>query len=176
MTLPRAIQALWEDLEGARAEVLREVVGLSQRQADWRRGEQEWSVGEVINHLTIAEIATGKLTTKLTREGEAAGGLAPYRPDFAIRPLPPWPPGPGEAPPVVWPEHGKPIGELITTMKASRERSRSSVEKLATLDPGRPVFKHFRLDDPDLAHSWLLQDRHDRIPLRPPRGITRASA
>jgi len=173
VTLPRAIQALWEDLEGARAEVLREVVGLSQRQADWRPAEKEWSVGEVINHLTIAEIATGKLTTKLTREGEAAGGLAPYRPDFAIRSLPPWPPGPGEAPPVVWPEHGKPIGELITTMKATRERSRSSVEKLATLDPERLVFKHFRLGDLDLAQWWLLQAQHDRIHLGQLRDIKR---
>src|SRR5437879_13332887 len=119
MTLPRAIQALWEDLEGARAEVLREMVGLSQRQADWRPAEKEWSAGEVINHLTIAEIATGKLTTKLTREGESARGCAPYRPAFAIRPLPPWPPGPREAPSVVLPEHGKPSGVLITPVKST---------------------------------------------------------
>src|SRR5207247_6264385 len=142
MTRPRAIQALWENLEAARAEVLREVVGLSQRQTDWRPAEKEWSAGEVINHLTIAEIATGKLTTKLTREGEAAGGLAPYRPDFAIRSLPPWPPGPGAAPPVVWREHGEPIGELITTMKATRERSRSSAEEPATHNPDRVDIKH----------------------------------
>src|SRR5436190_14181276 len=126
-----------------------------------------------VHGITIAEIATGKLTTKLTREGEAAGGLAPYRPDFAIRSLPPWPPGPGEAPPVVWPEHGKPIGELITTMKATRERSRSSVEKLATLDPEPLVFKHFRLVDLDLAQWWLLQAQHDRIHLGQPRDIKR---
>src|SRR5882724_3745494 len=68
MTLARAIQALWDDLEAVRADVLREVTGLSQGQADWKPTEKEWSAGEVINHLTIAEIATGKLTTKLTRE------------------------------------------------------------------------------------------------------------
>src|SRR3989442_15070748 len=109
MTLPRAIQALWEDLEAVRAEVLREVVGLSQRQTDWRPAEKEWSAGEVINHLTIAGIATGKLTTTLTREGEAAGGPAPYRPNSAIRAWPPWPPGPAQAPPVGWPDHGQPM-------------------------------------------------------------------
>src|SRR3989442_10153303 len=135
MTLPRAIQALWDDLEAARADVMREVAGLSQRQADWKPAEKEWSAGEVINHLTIAEIATGKLTTKLTREGEAAGGLAPYPASFAIRPLPPWPPRPGEAPPALLPEHGKPITALITTMKVTRQRSRSAGQKLATLQP-----------------------------------------
>ena len=174
MTLPRAIQALWDDLEAARADVLREVTGLSQRQADWKPAEKEWSAGEVVNHLTIAEIATGKLTTKLTREAEAAGGLSPYPADFTIRPLPPWPPGPGEAPPVVWPEHGKPIAELISTMKGTRERSRTSVEKLATLDPQRLVFKHFRLGDLDLAQWWLLQEQHDRIHLGQLRDIKRA--
>src|SRR5438128_3062128 len=114
MTLPRAIQALWDDLEAARADVLHEVAGLSQRQADWKPSEKEWSVGEVVHHLTIAEIATGKLTTKLTRE--AAGALTPLPVDLAaFRSLPSAPPGPAEAPPIVWPEHGKPIGELIST-------------------------------------------------------------
>ena len=173
MTLPRAIQGLWNDLEAVRADFLREVTGLTQRQADWKPAEKEWSAGEVINHLTIAEIATGKLTTKLTREAEAAGTLGSYPADFSIAPLPPWPPGPGEAPPVVWPEHGKPIGELLATMKATRERSRQSVEKLATLDPRQLVFKHFRLGDLDLAQWWLLQVQHDGIHLGQVREIKR---
>src|SRR5262249_31784526 len=135
MALPRAIQALWNDLEAVRADFLREVAGLSQRQADWKPAEKEWSAGEVINHLTVARRATGTLTTKRTREREARARPAPYPSDFSTAPLPPWPRGPGGAPAVVWPEHGKPIGELLATMKATRERSRQSVEKLATLDP-----------------------------------------
>ena len=78
MTLPAAVQQLWNDLEASRAQVLREVEGLSQAQANWKPGEKDWSVGEIIDHLTIAEVATGKLTTKLTREAEAAGTLAPF--------------------------------------------------------------------------------------------------
>jgi len=56
MSLPKPVEALWTDLQSARAEVLKEAE----------------SVGEVVHHLTIAEIATGKLTTKLTREAAAA--------------------------------------------------------------------------------------------------------
>ncbi|PYO01457.1 MAG: hypothetical protein DMD91_07485 [Candidatus Rokuibacteriota bacterium] len=108
------------------------------------------------------------------REAEGAGGLAPHPANFAIRPLPPWPPGAADAPPVVWPEHGKPVAELIATMKATRERSRSSVEKLATLDPQRLVFKHARLGDLDLGQWWLLQAQHDRIHLGQLRDIKRA--
>jgi hypothetical protein len=90
MSLPKPVEALWTELQAVRAEVLTEAEGLSQRQADWKPSEEEWSVGEVVHHLTIAEIATGKLTTKLTREAEAARALAPFPVDLAaFRSLPP---------------------------------------------------------------------------------------
>lgn len=164
MSLPATIQKLWDDLQAVRAEVLREAEGLSQRQADWKPSDKDWSVGEIVHHLTIAEIATGKLTTKLTREAEAAGSLAPIPADYRIPPLPDWP-GRAEAPQIVWPEHGKPIGELVQAMKATRERSRQSIDKLATVDPRRLTFKHFRLGDLDLAQWWLLQAQHDGLHL-----------
>jgi len=172
MPLPSAVATLWDDLQAVRAEVLREAEGLSQAQADFKPSPKDWSVGEVIDHLTIAEIATGKLTTKLTREAEAAGAVASFPADLrAFGPLPPWPPGPAEAPPVVWPSAGKPIGELIAAMKATRERSRQSIEKMASLDPRRLVFKHFRLGDLDLAQWWVLQAQHDLIHLGQIRDI-----
>jgi hypothetical protein len=162
---------LWDDLQAARAEFLGQVAGLSQRQADWKPGEKDWSVGEIVHHLTIAEIATGKLTTKLTREAAAA----PFPADLTrFAPLPRAPEGPGEAPQVVWPEHGKPIAELVATMKATRERSRPSIEKLATVDPRRLVFKHFRYGDLDLAQWWQLQAAHDRVHLGQVREVKAA--
>ena len=66
---------------------------------------------------------------------------------------------------MVWPSHGKPIGELLATMKATRERSRQSVEKLATVDPRRLTFKHLRFGDLDLGQWWTLQASHDGIHL-----------
>jgi hypothetical protein len=169
------VQALWDQLQTVRADVLREVEGLTQTQADWRPGAKEWSVGEVIDHLTIAEVATGKLTTKLTREAEAAGTLAPFPAGLgSFAPLPPWPPGPAEAPQVVWPAQGKDLGALVAAMKATRERSRQSIDKLATVDPRPLVFKHGRLGDLDLAQWWTLQVEHDGIHLEQLRAIKRA--
>ena len=63
MALPPPVARLWDELQAVRTDVLREAEGLSQRQADWKPGDKDWSVGEIVNHLTIAEIATGKLTT-----------------------------------------------------------------------------------------------------------------
>jgi len=175
MALPKPVEQLWGELQAVRAHVLQEAEGLSQAQTDWRPGEKDWSVGEIIDHLTIAEIATGKLTTKLTREAEAAGGLAPFPANLsAFGLLPPAPPGPAEAPPVVRPSHGKSIGELMATMKATRERSRQSIEKLGTVDPRALKFKHFRLGELDLAQWWKLQAEHDGIHLAQIRDVKRA--
>jgi len=176
MSLPKPIETLWNELQAVRAEVLGEVEGLGQRQADWKPSGKDWSVGEIIDHLTAAEVATGKLTTKLTKEAGAAGTLAPWPGDLtALAPLPPDPPGPADAPEVVRPSPGKALGELIATMKATRERSRQSVEKLATVDPRTLRFKHFRLGDLDLAQWWELQRRHDAIHLAQIRDVKRAA-
>jgi len=175
MALPKPVEMLWNDLQSVRMEVLKEVEGLSQAQADWKPGEKEWSVGEVVHHVTVAEIATGKLTTKLTKDADARGVPAGFPSDLTeFRDVPAGPPGPAAAPPVVWPEHGKPIGELIAGMKAARERSRQSVEKLATVDPRPLVFKHFRLGDLDLAQWWTLQAQHEGTHLEQIRAVKAA--
>jgi len=159
MSLPRPIEALWTELQSVRAEILGEAEGLSQAQANWKPSEKDWSVGEVVHHLILAEVATGKLTTKLTREAEAAGALAGFPADLtALPPFPAAPAGAANAPEVVWPE-------LLSTMRATRERSRQSIEKLASLDPRPLKFKHFRFGELDLAQWWQLQAQHDGIHL-----------
>ena len=172
MTLPEPVEKLWRDLERVRAEVLQEVDGLSQAQADWKPGADDWSVGEIVHHLTIAEIATGKLTTKLTREAEAAGTLQPFPADLReLRPMSAAPAAGADAPQVVWPERGRPIATLVGDMKATRTRSRQSIEKLGGVDPRPLVFKHFRLGDLDLSQWWQLQAQHDAIHLAQIRDV-----
>ncbi|HLE44968.1 MAG TPA: DinB family protein [Methylomirabilota bacterium] len=160
MPLPPPVEAIWNELETNRAQVLSEVEGLSQAEVGWRPSERDWSVGEIIHHLTLAEIATGKLTSKLLKE--AGAGALPFPADLAaFAPVPPWPPGPAEAPPVVRPEAGHPVGALLADMKAARERSRQSIERVAQVDPRPLIFPHFALGELDLAQWWMLQARHD---------------
>lgn len=174
--LPGPVEALWSELESVRAEILGEADGLSQGQADWRPSEKEWSVGEVVHHLVLAEVATGKLTTKLTREAEAAGAPRGFPADLvAFQPFPAPPPGTADAPEVVWPERGRPIGELLSTMRATRERSRQSIEKLGSIDPRPLKFKHFRFGELDLSQWWQLQAHHDGLHLAQIRAIKGAA-
>ena len=173
MTLPTAIERLWTELQRVRTDVLREVEGLSQRQADWKPAENDWSVGEIVDHLTIAETATSKLTTKLLKEIQAGSAAAVFPHDMAELNPAPLREGDegGEAPPVVRPSHGKPMGELVEAMKATRARSRESVERLAGCDPRQLKFKHFRFGDLDLGQWWRLTAAHDSMHLRQIRQV-----
>ncbi len=175
MALPPAVEALWNELQAVREQVLKEAEGLSQAQADWRPSETDWSVGEILHHLTLAEINTGKLTSKLVKEADAAGKLGPFLPDLtAFTPLLPPPPGRMEAPPVVRPEKGQPIAQLLADMKAARARSRQSIERLGSVDPRPLTWKHFALGELNLAQWWMLQARHDRDHLQQLRGLKAA--
>jgi hypothetical protein len=176
MTLPTPVAELWNDLQAVRADVLAEVDGLSQSQADFRPGADDWSIGEIVHHLTIAEIGTGKITTRLLKEAAAGGAPAVFPHDLTeFIGLPVKISESSQAPPVVWPEHGRPIAELVNDMKAARERSRESVAKLATCDPRALRFKHFRLGDLDLAQWWRLQAEHDGVHLAQIRDVKRAA-
>ncbi|HEX9408862.1 MAG TPA: DinB family protein [Methylomirabilota bacterium] len=86
MPLPAPVEALWNDLQSVRTRLLEEVEGLSQAQADWRTSDQDWSVGEIVHHLTLAEIGTGKVTSKVLRDAGAT--VKPFPADLkAFAPL-----------------------------------------------------------------------------------------
>ena len=172
MALPPAVEALWKDFQAARAEILKEAEGLSQAQADWRPSDRDWSIGEVLHHLTLAENATGKLTTKLLREAEAAGTLRPYPADLkAFAPLPRLPKPLPETPRHIWPEKSHPLGQLLTDMKSTRDWSRQSIERLGSVDPRPLTWKHEFGMVLDLGQWWRLMVNHDRMHVQQIRAV-----
>jgi hypothetical protein len=175
MSWPKPVETLWRELEDVRGELLREVEGLSQVQSDWRPAPNDWSIGEVIDHLAVAEVATGKLTTKLTKEAAAGGAPAVFPHDLTeFAPLPVPASAAANAPESVWPTHGKPFIDVLATLRATRERSRQSFDRLAACDPRTLRFKHFRLGNLDLAQWWRLAADHDRVHLGQVRDIKQA--
>ena len=109
MPLPAPVEALWNDLQSGRARLLKEIEGLSQAQADWRTSDKDWSLGEIVHHLTLAEIGTGKVTSKVLKD--AGDAVKPFPAELkGFTPLPTPSGGRAEAPQAVWPERGKPFG------------------------------------------------------------------
>ena len=173
MPMPAPVEALWSELQSVRAQLLKEADGLSQAQADWRPSEKEWSIGEILHHLTLAEVGTGKLTSKLLKD--APSPVPPFPPDLKeLAPLPPPPPGPAQAPEVVYPERGHPLERLLADLKVVRERSRQSVERLAAVDPRGLKWRHPALGEMDLAQWWLLHARHEADHLQQLRAVKAA--
>jgi hypothetical protein len=174
MAWPVPVETLWKDLQSVRAQLLAEAEGLSQAQADWRPREQDWSVGEILHHLTLAEVGTGKLTSKLLKD--APQPLPPFPADLtSFAPVPPPPPGLAKAPEVVYPERGHPLDRLIADLRTIRERSRQSVERLAAVDPRGLRWRHFTLGEMDLAQWWLLHVRHETDHLQQLRAVKAAA-
>jgi DinB superfamily len=164
MPLPAAIESLWDELQAVRQEILKEVEGLSQAQFDWRPGAQDWSVGEIIHHLILSEVASGKLTTKMLREAEASGTLRPYPEDAAdfLRLPRRTTPGPVQAPPHISPEHGRPVADLLEELRVVRERSRKSIDRLGAIDPRPLTWMHVVLGEVNLAQAWTIILANDR--------------
>ena len=173
MAWPVPVETLWNDLQSVRSDLLKEAEGLSQPQADWRPAEHEWSVGEILHHLTLAEVGTGKLTSKLLKETPQPP--PPFPPDLkSFAAVPPPPPGLAKAPEVVYPERGHVLERLIADLKAIRERSCQSIERLAAIDPRGLKWRHFTLGEMDLAQWWLLHVRHETDHLQQLRAVKAA--
>jgi DinB family protein len=174
MALPAPLETIWNDLESVRAQTLKETEALSQTQADWQPADGEWSIGEILHHVMLAEVGTSKLTSKLLRD--ARPPLPPFPGDLrAFTPLPPPPPGPAKAPEVVYPERGHQIERLLADLATTRERSRQAIDRVAAVDPRAFTWRHFTLGELDLAQWWLLHVRHETDHLQQLRAVKAAA-
>jgi hypothetical protein len=63
---------------------------------------------------------------------------------------------------------------LLGDLKAIRERSRQSIERLAAVDPRGLKWRHFTLGEMDLAQWWLLHIRHEADHLEQLRAVKAA--
>src|SRR5215831_2156689 len=77
LMLPRALRGIADELESRRTQVLAEVEGLSQHQADWRPARDQWSLGEVLHHLVLAEGIAGKMVSVAVKRVADAGSVPP---------------------------------------------------------------------------------------------------
>ena len=69
---------------------------------------------------------------------------------------------------------GTPYEQAVNAFRAARERSRQSIERLASGDPRALSWSHPRFGVLDLAQWWQLQARHDADHLRQLRGVKAA--
>lgn len=151
--LPPKLAALRDALEAARAHTLRLVSSLAEE--EFRRAEPgEWSAGEILEHLLIAETGASKVIRKVLKD--RAGAMPPYPADdsgIRVREFPVSFEG-MKAPEVAVPKDVPGRDALLERAARTREQTLRSLEMLAPFDPTKAVFPHPMFGEMTL-YEWL---------------------
>ena len=160
MPLSKKLQELVDRISGNREKLLESVSGLSEAQLNHRAEETAWSIGDVLNHVSLAEEANAKLTSNMLKRARASS-------------LPPDPSPEGseihsmdeiyprmdaakfQAPEFVTPHSHAPVDESLTRLKASRERMLANVEQLDGFDLSGLKYPHPFAGELN-AYQWIL--------------------
>ena len=177
--LPRALRAIADELERRRTQVLAEVEGLSQRQADWRPAHDQWSLGEVLHHLVLAEGIAGKMVSVAVKRAADAGSVPPYpaQVDAFLWQAPSrddrWP---VRVPEPAAPTHGQPIDALREAFTTQRGLTEKVLQRLAELDPRAITAVHPLIGGMNAAQWYIFCEYHMRVHLRQMKDVKAAPA
>jgi hypothetical protein len=157
--LPKPLEDVLSDLSKQRALLISALAGLSPDAIMRSPGPDEWSAAQVVDHLLLAEGFSNQLTQGMAAQAQAAGEATGFPAELdAFDPLPP---ARGmEAPPPIRPQKELPAAELITALTAMGERTRVSLEALASLDPRRYKMEHPLFGELDLGQWWAIHPMH----------------
>jgi len=156
MALPGKLQQLWEGMEENRRITLG-MIGSLPADAFVRREGGEWSIGQILEHLILAETGTSKLIRKMLKE--KAGSLSPYPEEdsvLAVRPAGPSGERLAEAPEVALPKGDFGKEEILSLAASTREATRVSLGMLAEADPRSVEYPHPFFGNMNL-YEWLCR-------------------
>jgi DinB superfamily len=151
MTLHAQIQKAMLLTDADRQRILDRVQGLTQSQIDYKPTPETWSVGQVLHHLILIEVSISKLFNKLIKENRRVIGASDV---MRIEDMTYGADRPQQAPAFGMPSHGRPLGDLLTELIATRERTRQTLARYAGDDPSELRWIHQRFGDMGMAH-WV---------------------
>jgi hypothetical protein len=163
------MQAIADELAAGRAQLLRETAGLSQAQTDWCPAPGHWSIGEVLDHITVAEAVWGRTISNVLKVAEARGALPPYpHATVAFRWRPPTADERWEvpAPEAAVPVPGKPIVALREALQDQAGWTARVLGRIAATDPRQFTVIHPILGAMNLAEAYLFAAWHMRVHLK----------
>jgi hypothetical protein len=164
---------LWAENAAARAAILDEVRSLAEAQLDFQPVAGRWSIGEILDHLCLAERA---MTRSISRILQQAAGLGQIAEPGAMEP----PPSridvdrynlPASAPDSVRPSAGRPLERLLVGLEESRERLHEVTSRTEKWVVGNVTLPHFQLGELNF-YQWLaVEGAHERKHLEQIRRI-----
>jgi uncharacterized damage-inducible protein DinB len=152
--------------EQAQSRFMAAVSNLTNEQADFRPDENQWTIAEIVEHISIVNDGFLRLTHKLLKQAESA-------------PTPPMSdlnlghtsldengqqPGPFQAPDRVRPQGGVSVEDSLAKMRASLAGFTEIQSRLEAVELSEQMFPHPSLG-PINAYQWMVllgehEDRH----------------
>ena len=157
------LREIWEENGAARAAVLDETGKLSEAQLAFQPAPRKWSIGEILDHLSLAERSIARVASRVLQQAAGRGligepgGLeaSPHRIDREAFDRP------AAAPESVLPSPGRPLAALLMGLEESRERLLEVSSRADGRVVGSVTVRHFQLGELHF-YQWLaLVGAHD---------------
>ena len=157
------LTAIWDANAAARTALCGEVRGLSDAQLGFRPAPGRWSIGEILDHLCLAERAMIRSISRLLQQAAGRGQIAEpgsmETPSHTIdldlynRPA--------GAPESVLPSPDRPLERLLAGLDESRERLQEVTRRAEGRVVGNVTLPHFQLGEINF-YQWLaVQGAHE---------------
>jgi uncharacterized damage-inducible protein DinB len=151
----------------AEARFIAAVSNLTDAQANFRPDENQWTIAEIVEHVSIVNDGFLRITHKLLKEAESAP--MPPRADLSLGHTSldengNHHPGPFQAPDRVRPQGGVCVADSLVKMRASLAGFTEIQSRLEAVDLSERMFPHPVLG-PINAYQWMVllaehEDRH----------------
>ena len=165
--MSKKIQELADALAGMRQALFDSVSGLSEAQLDYKPGDGQWAISDILHHLALTDEANMKLLGRSLKQADSAGVPLDPTPDESVlncldayadvlrntR---------AQAPEFVRPQSHQPVPDSMARLKASREKIMDSIEKLGQYDLTQVKFPHPLLGELNLYQWILIAGGHER--------------
>lgn len=157
------LQTIWKENAAARRALCDEVGGLSEAQLGFQPAPGKWSVGEILDHLCLAEQSIGRVLSRILQQAAGRGLIgAPGQTEPTPHPVDRGRfDAPAAAPESVLPLAGQPLPRLLANLEESRERLLEVSGRADGRVVGPVTIRHFQLGELDF-YQWLaLEGAHE---------------
>ena len=160
MALSMKLQELVDRISRNREMLLQSISGLSEAQLAHRSDETSWSIGDVLNHVSLTDEANAKLTSNMLKRARDTSPPPDPSPEGSeIHSMdeifPRMEAGKFQSPEFVKPHSDAPVAESLARLIASRERMLGNIEQLDGLDLSGLTFPHPFAGQLN-AYQWIL--------------------
>jgi hypothetical protein len=157
------LKDIWEENASARRAIWTEVQGLTDAQLAFRPLPGKWSIGEILDHLCLAERSITRVVSRILQQAAGRGLIGepgsmeppPHRIDRELYNQS------ASAPESVLPAPERPLDQLLSGLQDSRGRLMEVASQADGKVVGRITVRHFQLGELHF-YQWLaLEGAHE---------------